>query len=117
MSDIQVDRAGRPMFDADGRKLSIEEREAAEAASRTCRICGFTWIYGIGSHDCHEVKDARLTALEAELVLEQQTLKGFKERELELDLKDRRLREAAQAVVDKWPQTAISGELAKYLGN
>jgi hypothetical protein len=29
MSDIPVDRAGRPMYDAEGRKLSIAEREAA----------------------------------------------------------------------------------------
>ena len=30
MSDIPVDRAGRPMFDADGNELSIREREMAE---------------------------------------------------------------------------------------
>jgi hypothetical protein len=91
-------------------------------ASMTCRNCGFTWdaTKGHGSHDCQEVKDARLTALEAELVLEQQTLKGFKERELELDLKDRRLREAAQAVVDwlsKFDELPPEAEaLAKELG-
>jgi len=31
--DIPVDRAGRPMEDAEGNKLSIEEREVAEAAN------------------------------------------------------------------------------------
>ena len=31
MNDIPVDRAGRPMFDADGKKLSIADRELKTA--------------------------------------------------------------------------------------
>ena len=55
MTDIPVDRAGRPMFDADGKKLTIAEREAAR---NQCQNCGFEWGTGHGEHDCLQVKDA-----------------------------------------------------------
>jgi len=34
-------------------------------AMNNCKNCSFTWNKGKGSHDCQEVKDARLAELEA----------------------------------------------------
>jgi hypothetical protein len=110
--DIQVDRAGRPMFDAAGRKLSISERE--EAVSRPtnkCRICGFEWDAekGHGSHDCQEVKDARLSALETEVRHQKHMANKEYTRNLDTQDKYQQLRTLSQAVVD---ENEIGGETA-----
>jgi regulator of replication initiation timing len=130
MNDIPVDRAGRPMYDAEGRKLSIAEREAAaesqiekEARMRLDRRlvevkaelktaeAAHHWV--VIERDKLRVENTELRELcdKADIIME---------RMAEEAQEDDRIRTLAQAMVDASTKTEVEiacDALAKALGD